>query len=419
MKKAKEPPREEGLDHTANLLREGYQYILNRRRSLQSNVFVTRLLGKKAVCLGGKEAAELFYDDKKFQRHGAAPNRVRETIFGEKGVQTLDGDEHRHRKQMFMSLMSSEKLDELTRLTKTEWENSMQSWEQMGEVILYDEVKKMCCKIACKWAGVPLTEEELQGRTDALSGLFESPAKIGPSHWRGRYGRNSVEDWLAQLVSDVRANKLAPKEGTALHTFSWHQDLHGQLLSPEVVAVEVINILRPIIAIAVYVNFLLLALEQFPTEKAKLTSDFDRYADSFIHEVRRFYPFFPFAAARVKKDFVWNGFTFDQGALTLLDLYGTNRDPNLWEDPDLFKLDRFSEQDVHRFKLIPQGGGDYVNGHRCAGEAVTIEVMKVSLAFLANQIDYDLPEQDLSYSLVDMPSIPKSNVILTNVKRRS
>ena len=81
-------PKEEGIDHSLNLLREGYLYILNRRQSFHSDLFETRLLGKKAVCMGGKEAADLFYDNSKFKRAGVAPNRVAETLFGKKGVQT-------------------------------------------------------------------------------------------------------------------------------------------------------------------------------------------------------------------------------------------------------------------------------------------------------------------------------------------
>lgn len=53
-------PREEGIDHTLSLMREGYMYILNRRHSFNSDIFETRLFGKKAICMGGKEAAEVF-----------------------------------------------------------------------------------------------------------------------------------------------------------------------------------------------------------------------------------------------------------------------------------------------------------------------------------------------------------------------
>ncbi|MCF3942267.1 hypothetical protein [Oceanobacillus alkalisoli] len=99
-------PREEGIDHGLSLMREGYMYILNRRHSFNSNIFETRLLGKKAICMVGKEAAEVFYNTEKFKRKDAAPNRAVQTLFGKNGVQALDGQDHKHRKEMFMSIMS-------------------------------------------------------------------------------------------------------------------------------------------------------------------------------------------------------------------------------------------------------------------------------------------------------------------------
>lgn len=57
-------------------------------------------------------------------------------------------------------------------------------------------------------------------------------------------------------------------------------------------------------------------------------------------------------------------------------------------------------------------------GHRCAGEWVTIEVMKISLDYLVNRIDYEVPDQNLSFSMVNMPSIPHSKVVSKNVTRK-
>ena len=109
----------------------------------------------------------------------------------------------------------------------------------------------------------------------------------------------------------------------------------------------------------------------------------------FVQEVRRFYPFFPSVIALVKKDFTWKGFIFEEGTLTLLDLYGTNHDSKIWDSPEMFNPNRFAEWEESPFSFIPQGGGDYFMGHRCAGEWVTIEVMKVSLDYLANRMDYE------------------------------
>lgn len=409
-------PKEEGLDHSLSLLREGYLYILNRRQSFQSDIFETRLLGKKAICMGGKEAAAVFYDNSKFKREGVAPNRVAETLFGKKGVQTLDGDAHKHRKQMFMSLMSRERLQKLNELHAKQWEHALNKWQQMEEIELYEETLEIMCRTACEWAGVPVEEEEIKKLADDLRAMFESATAVGPAHWAGRHARNRVEKWVGELIDEVRDGKLSPKEGTALHEFSWHRDLEGNLLETKVAAVEVINILRPIVAISVYINFSALAVHHYPEEREKLKSGDGKLAQMFVQEVRRFYPFFPFAAAEVKEAFTWNDYTFEEGTLTLLDLYGTNHDPAIWENPEIFQPSRFENWDDSPFSFLPQGGGDHYLGHRCAGEWVTIEVMKVSLDFLVNRMTYDLPEQDLSYSKVSIPSLPNSKVIIKNVQ---
>ena len=184
----------------------------------------------------------------------------------------------------------------------------------------------------------------------------------------------------------------------------------------ETVTVEVINMLRPIVAIGIYINFSLLALLEFPEEKEKLQS-YNDYSKMFVQEVRRFYPFFPFVAAKVRSDFTWNGYEFKEGTLTLLDLYGTNHDPVKWEDPYQFNPERFAHWQGSPFSFIPQGGGDYYLGHRCAGEQITIDVMKISLDYLVNRMEFTVPEQDLSFENDDIPSIPKSKIILEHVTR--
>ena len=160
-------------------------YILNRRHSFNSDIFETRLLGKKAICMGGKEAAEIFYDTEKFKRKDAVPNRVMETLFGQNGVQALDGQAHKHRKEMFMSIMSPEELKKLADITKKQWEIALDKWGDMDKVILYEEAKEIMCRTACQWAGVPLQGDEVKGLAKYLAAMFESAAAVGPNHWLG------------------------------------------------------------------------------------------------------------------------------------------------------------------------------------------------------------------------------------------
>lgn len=416
MEQTKFIPKESGLDHSLDVLREGYLYITNRTIGFQSDIFETRILGERAICMRGEEAAKLFYDNSKFARKGAAPKRVLKTLFGEDGVQTLDGKEHHHRKAMFMSLMSHKALGRMREITRKQWKDAVNRWETQSEVVIYEEAKEILCRVACEWAGVPLSEDEVKEKTKWLGSMIEASTSIGINYAKGKNSRFKAENWIQELINDVRGGKIKPEEHTTLYTFAWHRDLQGELLDPKIAAVEILNILRPIVAVAIYVCFTALAVIQQPEEREKLVSSDEKMLKNFVQEVRRFYPFFPFAPARPIKDFVWNGYSFEKGVLTILDLYGTNHHPDLWDKPELFKPERFDTWNESPFNFIPQGGGDHNTGHRCAGEWITLEIMKESLDFLANKMSYEVPVQDVSFSFHKMPSLPHSRIIIRKVK---
>lgn len=139
----------------------------------------------------------------------------------------------------------------------------------------------------------------------------------------------------------------------------------------------------------------------------------------FVQEVRRYYPFFPVLVARVRDDFLWNGHDFRKGNLVLLDIYGTNHDPDIWEHPDMFDPERFKDRDDNLYDFIPQGGGDYYRGHRCPGEWLTIELMKETMDFLIHHVEYEVPKQDLRFSMRRFPSLPKSRFIIHHIRRKN
>lgn len=410
-------PRDARFDSTMALIRDPYEFVSKRCRQYRSDLFETRLMLRKAICMTGPEAAQVFYDESKVVRSGAPPGRIEKTLFGQGGVQGLDDEEHRHRKRLFMSLMSPEPIGQLAATTAQLWRTYAAIWETLDEVVLYDALHELLLRAICGWVGVPLAEAEIKQRTREITALFDAAGSIGPKHWRSRLARKQAERWIEGVVNDIRAGGVRPPEQSAAYAIAWHRDLHGKPLNASVAAVEVLNLIRPTVAVSVYITFVAHALHEHPESLSKLRAGDGDYPELFVQEVRRFYPFFPSVIGRAREDFEWNGYHFPRDRRLVLDLYGTNHDARTWDAPEEFRPERFRRWNGSAFNFIPQGGGDHNVNHRCPGEWITFELMKVALDVMANHIQYDVPRQELQIDTSRLPALPKSRFVIRNVRR--
>ena len=411
-------PNDKSLESGLALMRDGYLFIKNRVDRYQSDLFQTRLLMQKVICMSGKEAAEIFYDTDRFQRYNATPKRVQKTLFGVNAIQSMDGEAHIHRKRFFMSLMKPQQQKRLSQLTMEQWQALINKWGNMKKVVLFDEAKVILCRAVCQWAGVPLNACEAKERADDFGAMVDGFGAIGTRYWEGKNARTRAEKWLRNIIDDVRSGKLKPEEGSVLQAIAFYKELNGSQLDGQMAAVELINVLRPVVAVAIFIVFAALALYEHPECKEKIQSNSENYLEMFVQEVRRCYPFTPFIGARVRNDFVWNHCQFKKGMLVLLDIYGSDHDSRTWENPYEFRPERFSDWNRGLYEFMPQGGGDPAKGHRCPGEGITVELMKTSMDFLVNKIEYTVPNQDLSYSLNRFPTLPKSGFIIDNIRQK-
>jgi len=302
-------------------------------------------------------------------------------------------------------------------LLAEQWEAYALKWERTEQVKLFSEAEEILCRAACAWAGVPLREKEVGLRARDFGAMVDAFGGVGLRHGRGKKARNRAEKWIRGIIRDIRSGKLPVEEGMPAYAVAWYHEPDGELLSTQMAAIELINVLRPIVAIATYITFAALALYEYPPYRQLLRNPNEDYTELFVQEVRRYFPFAPFLGARVREDFTWYGFPFPKGTLVLLDVYGANHDERLWQDSNVFWPDRFRSWQGSAFDFIPQGGGDYLTGHRCAGEWITIEAMKQAVGFLNDSITFDVPIQNLHYDLARMPTLPASGFIMTRVKR--
>ncbi|UJV45417.1 cytochrome P450 [Streptomyces sp. AMCC400023] len=412
----KPSPRTPLADSSLAALVKGYTWLPDRRRRTAGPLVRARLTGRHTVALWGPEAVRFFYDERHVERATALPGPVLSTLFGHGAVHTLDGPAHRVRKEMFLSQLTGPKaVSDLVDHVGAAWDAAAESWPGRRSVVLFDEASRVLALGVCRWAGISLDEAAAVDTARDMVAMVDGFATLGTRHWRARRARSRSEAWLAGLVRDVREGAATAPAGSPLDVVVRHLDADGLPLDPHTAAVELLNIVRPTVAVCWFVTYAGHALRLRPDVRERLAEDDPEYAVAFAHELRRFYPFAPFVGGLAVTDLEWRGEPIPAGAMVLLDLYGQNHDPELWDLPYTFEPQRFLERPPQRDDLVPQGGGDRATGHRCPGEDVTVALLRALGPRLA-RLTYDVPAQDLRIPLTRMPARVRSGFVMESVR---
>ncbi|WP_431469595.1 cytochrome P450 [Sphingosinithalassobacter sp. LHW66-3] len=404
-------PRVAALDSTPAFLREGYPWLGNRCRDLGSDMFETRLMGRRVLCMMGEEAARRFYDGKSLSRVGAMPPTTLRLLQDKGSVQALDGAAHAHRKQLFLDLLAGDAPESFADIFERRWRAALPEWRGRSEITLHEAAVRLLCEAALEWCGIAVAERDVPDRAEELAAMVAGAGAVGPKLARGLWLRRRAEHWARDQIDRVRRG-LPARPDSPLARIAEFRDLDGAPLTREEAGVELLNLLRPIVAIARFVTFAALALHEHGDAAEWLESGPGEVRErqlAFVQEVRRFYPFFPVIGGRVRSAFEWRGNEFADGDWVLLGLHATNHDARLWPEPQRFDPARFLRWQGSGYDLIPQGAGEYLPDHRCPGEWMTIAVLRRALALLRIMPGH-LPEQDLRVPLDRFPTLPNSSV---------
>lgn len=413
-----EMPTSPLIDRSLPALAKGYTWLPGLLRDRPDGVTRTRVMGKPALVVRGPEAVRFFYDEDNVRRDGALPEPVLSTLFGHDAVHTLDGGAHRARKELFLPLLHPDRIAGLVEHVTAAWDEAVREWSEAGQTVLFDAASVVLTRGVCRWAGVPLDEgtpEDLRNLARDLVAMVDGFATAGPRHWRARRARSRQEQRFVRLVDDVRSGRVAAPDGSVLAAVCEHREADGELLHPHTAAVELLNVIRPTVAVCWFVAYTAHALHLQPNQRERLRGGDTAYTAAFVHEVRRFYPFVPFLGGLALRDLSWRDVSVPAGAMVLLDVFGQNHDEKLWGDPYVFRPERFLEHPVERDELIPQGGGEPRTGHRCPGEGLAIGLLE-ALALRLADLECTVPDQDLRISLRRIPARVRSGFAVRDVR---
>lgn len=419
MSDAADVPRLKGFDHTIGFVRAGYGFVQRHCDALGTDRFRARIMLRPVLCARGESAARMFYGGEAFTRQGAMPPTVLRLLQDKGSVQVLDGASHRHRKALFVDLlMGDAPKAAFIALFEEEWNAAMAEWAKRREIVLFDEVNLVLTRAVCRWTGVPVDQIGAARLCHELTSMIENAGRIGPAVLVALNRRRRTEARIKALLDKVRADEHDP--ASMLGRIVRFKDHDGRALDPESATVEVLNILRPTVAIGRFIMFAAMALHEHPQWRAALNGAPDAAYEAFTEEVRRVYPFFPVVGGVARETLDWNGCRIGKGDWVLLDLFGTDHDPRRFPAPAAFDPDRAPSWRAQGFDFVPQGGGHTPISHRCPGEELTVAVICAALRFLVERMDYSVPQQDLSLSLNRMPARPRSGfrLSLSRVRQR-
>lgn len=381
-----------------------YPYLLRRRRRAGRNPMDAGPPGRRTTVVAGPAGARLFYDETLLRRRGAIPLPLRRVLFGVGAIHGLDGADHKHRKALFVELLTPDAARQVAELAAPRWRE--RAGDEVEPARLFDEAVDVHSAAILEWTGVLASETYPELHRDLID-MVDGFGTLGPRYLRAYRARRRSERWAKGVIGGVRSGRIQVP-GTPLEAIAGYRGRDGRPLPDRVAGVELLNVVRPTVAVAYFIAFAADALAAQPDLRARLAAGGDDVLEAFAHELRRYYPFVPALAAKTRCPVSVEGRRLRRGRRVLLDVYGTLHDPDVWSHPERFDLDRFLGVDPDPYAFIPQGGGDPATGHRCPGERVAVELIKAAARHLVS--DRPPVRARQGYPLDRLPTRPLAGV---------
>ena len=377
------------------LLTDGYFYWQNKREH-PSDVVTTRLIGKRWLCGADPEAAVAVYDPDRVVRKDAVPEPLQATLFGKGGVQGLEGVRHQNRKAWFVANQSTPEQKSIVAEFQHSWSEALSGTDSLQ---VFSTAAEKLFDAATSWLECsPPSRYKAQRLTRDMIAMVDAIGSVGPRHLAGRLARKRAEKWARQVLLE-RAKARTHGASSPLDGLIGLEEPGGEPLSLRAASVELLNVTRPVTAVAWYVSFCGLALHNNPGLK-DLLAERPQMIVPFCHEVRRFYPFAPFTAGRAIDAFELGGVVAQPGDMVAVDVYGMHHNPDFWSQPQVFDPERFCGARPEAY--APQGTGNMFTSHRCPGEDLTLQLMAAATTELVER-SWTVPLQPLD---VDKTRIP-------------
>ncbi|HEV3171960.1 MAG TPA: cytochrome P450 [Actinocrinis sp.] len=332
-----------------------------------------------------------------------------EKYTGQSGLAWLDEDAHRIRRKLMMPSYHGPALDRIATAITEMSKEDVATWPRGQAVPLHPHIHRFTLHVIreviyggrppAKWDQLlDLLQEMMRFNNSMASPMLLH--KMSPRgvkilravKWTGvdRFLklREQADALVMETIEDHRASNFRGDDLLSVLLSITHED--GSPLTKGEIRDEMMTIFlagTETTAAAIAWAFVYLSRDKQMLDRLRAEIDRgedDAYLTAVVNEVLRVRPSIPNIIVReVKKPIVIGGVQYEPGQHLWISAFLMNRDPEVYEDPDAFRPERFLNTKPGMYTWIPFGGGRI----RCLGDKIALLEMKAMIREVLTQYE--------------------------------
>jgi cytochrome P450 len=360
--------------------------------------------GRRIVVVSGAQAVKQVFTAPPEVAPSAAGTSPIAAVMGPSSVLTLTGPEHIRQRRLLLPPFHGERMKEYEETIVEATRRDMQTWP-MGEPMSAQERTRAITLEVILRAVFGVEAERMDPLREAIGGLFQ------PLRWpmlirialsrptmerpKGAFGQ-ALDKLDEEVYAEIARRRAQPDLGERkdiLSLLMQARDEQGAAMEDSELRDELVTLLLAgHETTATTVAWAIERLVRHPDKLERLTAECDagegdEYVQAVVSETLRVRPVVPLVIRIAQEPLRVGEHELPKGTRVAPSIYLTNRDPKVYEAPEEFRPERFTDSQPETFSWIPFGGGI----RRCIGASFATLEAKLMLSTILRELTPSLP----------------------------
>jgi cytochrome P450 len=306
-------------------------------------------------------------------------NDILQRVLGDGSVMQLEPAEHLQRRKALLPPFHGERIAGYREVMAQLVEADLERWPTDRPVRVLERARMLTLEViqhVVLGSSDPAFAQQLADLTDTFNsplanlGLF-APAitertrwnVIAEPYWRKVDQLDALMDGLVRARDEDPDSVLAMLRDIGLDDIELRDELKTLLIAGHETTATAIGWAAELLA-------------HHPQAVGRLREGDRAYLAATAKEVLRIRTVAPVAAART---------LLPEETVVLVDAYTLHHDPELWDEPEAFRPERFLDSQPEPYSYLPFGGG----AHRCLGAALATLELETAIAGITERFDLE------------------------------